>query len=336
MLTAKIIFASNKLGVITTARLQQMLDRFSLGKLISSKTTENGAMGQTMFVSSTEGDFVLKGNPLYPGQLVEEKYFVENIHKRTNIAVPKPFIIDESREIFGWSYALMPCLAGEHMNAQQFEEKDKLEVASLLARTLTEFHTWKVDQFGELDPKKLTVRPFKDTYTGWLYNRIRFWLEDARKYSVITSEDIAWVKMLLESSRDAFEKLSSPTFVMGDFKPGNFLLDSGANGWKVSGVFDFTNAYFGDPLSDLIKMITIYIDNEEEDVEKHFLSVYLNGVDGFDSKAGIKQRISVHMLQQRTLDWGCAKAMGMVSWDDELSFSSWAGRYTEVAASLLD
>lgn len=185
MLTTKIIFASNKLGVITTAQLQQMLDRFNLGKLISSKTTENGAMGQTMFVSSSKGNFVLKGNPLYHRQFAEEKYFVGNIHERKNVTVPIPYIIDESRDIFGWSYALMPCLAGEHMNLRLLRDEGKLQVAGLLAGTLAEFHSWRVDQFGELDPEKLTVKPFRDTYTDWLYNRIRFWLKDAKKYSEI-------------------------------------------------------------------------------------------------------------------------------------------------------
>lgn len=59
-MTAKIIFASNTLGIINDDQLQSMLDKFNLGKIISFKKTANGAMGQTMFVSSTEGDFVLK------------------------------------------------------------------------------------------------------------------------------------------------------------------------------------------------------------------------------------------------------------------------------------
>lgn len=59
-MTAEIIFASNKLGIINDDQLQSMLDKINLGKIISSKKTANGAMGQTMFVSSTEGAFVLK------------------------------------------------------------------------------------------------------------------------------------------------------------------------------------------------------------------------------------------------------------------------------------
>ncbi|MCY9166527.1 hypothetical protein [Bacillus atrophaeus] len=82
-MTAEIIFASNKLGIINDDQLQSMLDKINLGKIISSKKTANGAMGQTMFVSSTEGAFVFKGNPLYTGQLVEEKFFVEELNRRT-------------------------------------------------------------------------------------------------------------------------------------------------------------------------------------------------------------------------------------------------------------
>jgi hygromycin-B 7''-O-kinase len=336
-LTTEIIFASNKLGEITNAQLQLMLDRLNLGKLISFERTANGAMGQTMFVSSTEGDFVLKGNPLFLGQFIEEKFFIENINKRTGVVVPVPYIIDDSEEIFGWSYSLMPRLQGEHLNSPKIEtsinKNEKLEIAELISNTLLEFHSWKVSQFGELEHYNLTVKPFEGIYTEWLYNRIRFWLDDAKKYSDISSEDTLWVETLLESSKDSFDAIHSPTFVMGDFKPGNFLLDFDSKDWKISGVFDFTNAYFGDGLSDLIKMITFYIDNGEQDVARHMLSVYCEPSEPIE---GLKQRIRVHMIQQRVLDWGCAKAMGKVTWDDKLRFSNWVEYYTETVASLLD
>jgi hygromycin-B 7''-O-kinase len=292
---------------------------------------------KTMFVSSTDGDFVLKGNPLFPGQFLEEQFFIENIHKRTGAIVPIPYIIDDSDDIFGWSYSLMPRLQGEHLNSPKIEKtlskEEKIKIAELVANTLLEFHSWKVNQFGELETNNLTLKPFKVTYTEWIYNRIKFWIDDAKKYSDISSKDYIWVETLLESSKGSFDDIISPTFVMGDFKPGNFLLDSDANGWKISGVFDFTNAYFGDGLSDLIKMITLYLNNDEQDVARHLLSVYTKGT---EQRENLKQRIRVHMLQQRILDWGCAKATGMVTWDDKLSFSNWVEYYTETVASLLD
>lgn len=336
-MTTAIIFSSNKLGSITDSQLQSMLNRFNLGKLLSSEKTEKGAMGQTMFVTSTEGKFVFKGNPLFPGQFAEEKYFVENIHNRLGITVPTPYLIDVTADIFGWEYCIMPCLRGIHMNSQQIKAKqkveDKLQIVELIANTFISLHSWRVNEYGELDTQDFTIRPFETSYRTWLYTRIRFWLEDAKKYSVITFNDITWVEDLLETSKPFFDELSSPTFVMGDFKPDNFLVELENNTWEFSGLFDFTNSYFGDPFADLIKMLTMYIDNGEEEVAKHLLSVYLQHP---EQKEAYKERIRVHMLQQRILDWGCAKAMGMVTWDDKLSFSDWVKYYTDAAMNLVN
>ncbi|KZD55353.1 hypothetical protein [Bacillus mobilis] len=42
------------------------------------------------------------------------------------------------------------------------------------------------------------------------------------------------------------------------------------------------------------------------------------------------------MLHQRLLDWGCAKAMNMVTWDNELSFYEWVESYTDSVTGLID
>ncbi|MEH7380921.1 aminoglycoside phosphotransferase family protein [Bacillus sp. JJ1533] len=336
-MTAKIIFASNKLGEVHDEQLQFMLDKYNLGKLISSHKTAFGAMGQTMFVSSSEGDFVLKGNPLYTGQLVEEKFFIENIYKRTNVTVPIPYIIDDSVEIFGWNYSLMPRLKGEHINSEKLKAKlnveDKFKIAESIAKTLSSFHSWKVTDFGELDTNTFEIVPFKDSYTKWLFMRIKFWVEDAKKYWEITDKDVNWVESLLEQSEGDFIQLSSPSFVMGDFKPGNFLVDQVEHGWEVSGVFDFTNSYFADPVSDLIKMITYYLDDNEEEIAKHLLNAYCSEL---VEKDGIKKRLKVHMLHQRVLDWGSAKATNMVTWDNNLPFYKWVESYTDSVERLLE
>ncbi|WP_232522746.1 aminoglycoside phosphotransferase family protein [Peribacillus simplex] len=100
-------------------------------------------------------------------------------------------------------------------------------------------------------------------------------MEDAKKYSEITEKDFEWVGTLLDESKEALDNLSSSTFVMGDFKPGNFLIYLGDSGWEISGVFDFTNSYFADPISDLIKMITYYLDNNERKIAKHLVNVFV-------------------------------------------------------------
>lgn len=335
-MTTEIFFSSNKLGVVTNQQLQLMLNRFNLGNLISSEKTSKGVGYQTMFVRSSLGEYVLKGNPLFEGQFIEEKFYVENLLRQTKLPVPVPYLIDESEDIFGWSYSVMPRLPGRHINEPEFEAKlsgkDKKQIAELLARSLSELHHWNVEVYGEYDSKHQNIRRFEGSYKTWLYNRIRYWLEDAKKYSVITTEDTEWVENLLTASEEIFDGLRSPTFVMGDFKAENILVQDNSEGWLLSGIFDFTAGYFGDGIADLQRMIAMYLDNGEEELAKHFISVYFNHS---EAKEAFLERFRIHMLYQRVLDWGCAKAINNVTWDNSLSFSQWAEKYTESAALLL-
>ncbi|MEC0233349.1 aminoglycoside phosphotransferase family protein [Paenibacillus kribbensis] len=330
-MTTTIYFSSNRLGEVTDNQLQRVLDRFDLGRLLSSEKTAEGVMGQTLYISSTAGQFVLKGNPLFSGQWVEERYMVEQLHRRTSIPVPAPYLVDDAEDIFGWSYAVMPRLYGEHIHTLKPQAKltslDKQQIAEKLAVALLELHSWKVKTSGELDTTTLAIRPFKISYRNWLYERIRYWLEDAQKYSDITAQDMEWVEDMLEGSRQAFDQQEAATFVMGDFKPQNVLVQDGENGWRISGLFDFTTAYFGDGVADLPKITTMYLENGEKELAQHFLAVYFEGM---NAKEGFMERFRVHMLHQQILNWGCAKAMKQVTWDDKLSFAEWAQTFTDV------
>lgn len=327
-MTTEIFFSSNKVGTITSEQVQLALDRFHLGALHNFERTAKGAGQQTLFVSSSSGEYVLKGNPLYSGQLHEEQYVAGQLQKRTTLPVPSPYVIDESEDIFGWSYAWMPRLPGKHANdpelLTQLNVQDQDQIAQLLAASLCEMHTWKTDRYGEYDPASLSIRPFEASYKDWLYQRIRYWLEDAKKYSIITEHDIEWVETILGEAEEAFDGLHSPTYVMGDFKAENLLVLNDNGGWRLSGLFDFTSGYFGDGVADLPKVVAMYMENGKQRLAERFISAYYNAL---EVKDAFEERFRVHMLHQRVLDWGCAKAIRKVTWDPQLSFSQWAQPY---------
>lgn len=329
-MTAKILFSSKKIDSVTKEQLQKMLDRYNLGELISFKQTEKGVMKQTIFVSSTSGDYVLKGNPIYEGQFVEEKFFIDHLKARTDIPVPVPYVLDEMKDIFGWPYAIMPRLPGVHFNDPKLEAamtfNDRIRIARVLARALAEMHAWKSDIFGEFDPIHNTLRPFQGSYQNWLFNEIRFWLEDAKKYSGISQADKDWVEGLLESSRNSFEELQSAAFVMGDFKPENILLQPVEQDWNLYGIIDFTNSYFGDPIADLAKITVLYLDKGEEEFVRHLLSEYAKLT---NANVALKERLIIHILYRKVLDWGCAYAINNVTWSKELSFKEWASEFID-------
>lgn len=332
-MTTDIIFATNKVDV-TDRQLQAVLDRFELGRLISSDRPSSGVMGQTLFVTSTAGEFVLKGNPYFEGQFVEEKFFVDNLERRTGLPVPSPYLVDNASDIFGWSYALMPRLPGVDYDEVEdgLSTDERMQLATTLGETLAQMHRWQVDAFGEFDAKVGVIRPFEASYKTWLYDRIRYWLNDAHKYSTITPMDETWVDELLQSAAPAFDTPCRATFVMGDFKPGNFLLQPGASGWEVSALFDFTTAYFGDPLADLPRLTLQYFEAGQESLAEAFVTSYLrNSADVED----VEKRLQVHLLHQRVLDWGCAWAIDAVSWDHGLSFSAWAKQYIAAVLNVI-
>lgn len=337
-MTTEIFFSSKRLGDITYEQLQRMLNRFELGTLISGVRTARGSGNQTLLVTASSGAYILKGNPLYEGQLAEEKYVVDQLHARTRLPVPYPFLVDEADEVFGWGYALMPRLPGWHMHDPKLQAEvgfaDRLELAKLLALRLSEMHGWQGECFGEWDPVNGRMRPFEGTYSSWLFNRILFWLDDARKYSVITEADVEWVKHLLNASRKCLDELKASCFVMGDFKADNLLVERGKKGWQLSGIFDFTSVYFGDGLADLPKMVISYMEEGQAELARQFMKTYLKHANE-SSLESVAARFRVHMLHQRVLDWGCAHAIQRVTWDPRLSFAEWAKPYVEAAEGII-
>ncbi|MFC5463540.1 phosphotransferase family protein [Lederbergia graminis] len=331
-MTTKILFSSHGLGDIANDEIQNILQKYHLGALIKANKTKNGAMKQTMFVTSTEGVFVIKGNPVYKGQLEEEGFFISELGKRTNLSLPLPYKIDSSLEIFPYPYAIMPLLPGFHfLHIDNYTIEEKKEITTALVNALKEMHSWKVSTYGEWNPITKSLQPFEQSFDQWLHNRVTYWLKDAEKYSTITNEDWDWTSNFLNETLPYLSSLTRPTFVMGDFKPGNCLIDKNDDGWYVSGVFDFTNSYFGDPVADLIKFLTIFIDSNELGVAKHFIQSFY---DDREDPYAFKQRLKLHMLQQRVLDWGCAKAMNMVDWEEDISFKAWITKYMNIIDKL--
>ncbi|NWL89768.1 phosphotransferase [Paenibacillus sp. 79R4] len=330
-MTTEIFFSSPKLGEITDGLLQRVLHRFNLGELISFAPTSKGVGQQTLFLQSSTGEYVLKGNPLYPGQFIEEKYYIEHLRSMTSLPVPLVYIVDEAEDILGWSYAIMSRLSGVHLSDPAtyagLSETERDQVASLLADTLAQMQCWKADSFGEYKPLEGSIAEFPEGYTSWLYKRIRYWLSDAGNYSMVTAQDLAWMEDVLRASEQAFNELSAPTFVMGDYKLDNLLFQRQGDAWSLSGIFDFTTGYFGDGLADVSRIMNMYLDRGEREVATRFIRKYYLQT---PSKSGFAERFRVHMLHQRVLDWGCAYAINEVTWDRELSFSAWVSPFIEL------
>jgi hypothetical protein len=72
-----------RLGSISDQQFQRALDRFDLGTFLHAEPVSSGLWGQNVFLSGTEGDYVLRGSPHFWWQFPTEQFFARLLHERT-------------------------------------------------------------------------------------------------------------------------------------------------------------------------------------------------------------------------------------------------------------
>ncbi len=315
---------SKRLGAITDAQFQAALTHFQLGKFVRAEPIPFGLFGQNVFLTSTAGEFVLRGCPHFAWQFPNERYFARALHERTAAPAPWPYLIDESPTIFGWSYALMPQMPG--INAvdpairASLTKDDRIAMARAMARNLAEMQRLTAPIAGRIDLAAETVKPFVlAEELAWPF----LFLGDATGSPIIshaervevvirnllrrargtnnrtTVADVEWVEGVLRIAHDALRVEFTPCFVMQDYKEGNVVFDKSSGRWSVSGVFDLMESHFGDGESDLSRTVATYIE-EHPSLARQFVREYLTLRPPRD---GFAERFSAYMMLERIIIW---------------------------------
>jgi hygromycin-B 7''-O-kinase len=131
---------SQHLGLISDEQFQAALDRFNLGRLIQAESIPFGLFGQNVFISSTQGKYVLRGRPHFWWQFATEQFYARFLYERAHAPAPWPYLVDLSPEIFRWSYVLMPRMPGLQLAdpgiREQLSTLDRIAIARTLGKNL--------------------------------------------------------------------------------------------------------------------------------------------------------------------------------------------------------
>lgn len=350
---------SHRLGSISGEQFQAALDRFNLGTFLSAEPIPFGVFGQNVFVTSTAGQYVLRGAPHFPWQFPTEQFIARLLHERTNVPVPWPYLIDATTDIFGWSYALMPRMPGLQLMdpavKAQLSEEDKRSIARALGENLARMHSLTWPFSGRYDMASGTVQPFQlaqelawpfpietpkrasipqpdqASYSEVVVARIRAYLRAARQLGGdTTAADSEWVETVIAQASDALDDSFQPCLVMQDYQPGNVVVSSTNGVWRVSGIFDLMQAHFGDGETDLSRTAAMYLD-EEPALAKEFVRAYAAQK---PLRPGSSERLALYMLDDRLILWMFFHVQGQRWWDEHSTFRDWAGRYVSFASNL--
>jgi aminoglycoside phosphotransferase (APT) family kinase protein len=327
---------SRRLGAITDAQFQAAVARLGLGEFVRAEPITGGLFGQNVFVTSTTGEYVLRGAPHHDWQLPAERFYARLLHERTRAPVPWPYLIDPSDDIFGWSYAIIPRMPGLQMTGSVLAElspADRSGMARAMAENLVLLQQLTWASPGSYDLATDTVAPIGSSWADWAIDEVRYWLALARKHSDRTTEaDESWVGGLLDAARPALDVAFQPCVVMRDYKEGNTVMSRTAEGWRVSGVFDLMEASFGDGEIDLSRQTAAYLD-EDAELARAFLRTYL---ELSPPRSGFQARFPVYMLRDRLIIWEYFQRPGRQPGDDPtITLRQWAEPYTSALASLL-
>jgi aminoglycoside phosphotransferase (APT) family kinase protein len=304
---------SARLGIISDAQLQAALDRFDLGELVHAEAAQTGLFKRNVFLTTTKGEYVLRGGAWDARDYEKEAFFSRLVHQHTDVAAPWPYLIDLSRDIFGWAYAIMPRLPGVDVGnldvRRQLSPADRFGLARAMGEGLARLHALAWSHHGEYDPETGTIAPIQTSFAAWTIARVRDWLTRCRDASAATTdEDVAWVESIIASARSAVAvEPERPTFVFGDYKENNTVAERTAGGWRIAGVFDLGGGHFGDGEADLSRALASYV-REEPVLARAFL-------DGYRAKRTLRpefeQRFVLYMALDRMVIWEYGQRNGL-------------------------
>jgi aminoglycoside phosphotransferase (APT) family kinase protein len=263
--------------------------------------------------------------PHYDWQLPAEQFFCELLHTRTRTPVPWPYLLDPRDDIFGWSYAIMPRMPGLQPSdpgvAGALAGKDRLGMAQAMAENLALMHELSWPFAGGFELASGTIAPCPVSWAEWVAADVHGWLERARTHSDRTTDaDIDWVDQLLHFAHDALAEPFHPSFVMHDYKEQNATFERAGEGWRVSGIFDLMEAFFGDGEIDLSRQTVQYME-EDPELAQAFVRRYL---ELRTARPGFRERFVVYLLWDRLVIWEYfQRPERETPWKSDLTLRAW-------------
>ncbi len=296
---------SDRLGVLTGEQLQAALDRFQLGRLLETGVPGEGLFGQNVFLTTTRGRFVFRGAHFGHGCLAKEKFMAEQLAIHTKAPVPWPYLHEESTDLFGWDWVIMPRMPGldpcDEKVAETLTAADRREIARAVGAMAAELHRLTWSTFGEYSGGERLVVPQAPDFATWTVDKIRGKVAQAREASAERNpdEDIAWVEGMIKQYESALVPPAKPTYVHHDYREGNLLVDRDGARWRVKGVFDLFEGYFGDGEEDLPRAFARYASCDLEAAEAFLCGYAANQ----SLRPGAMERFALYSLSDAMTFW---------------------------------
>jgi hygromycin-B 7''-O-kinase len=302
---------SERLGLIEPDQLQAAADRFGLGTVTDAEPAIGGLFGQNVFLTTSDGEFVLRGHPHGHVQLTKERRVARFIHDGSSLPAPWPYDVCDDAELFGWTYAIMPRLSGTNGGElwAMADDDGRIALAHAMGDALARLHEATSEFFGPYDAQ-LDDFIELDDFGDWALHRLEHWRAACRSVNALSTEAELYIDELVESCADALDEPFTPVLVHHDFKLNNVNFEDG----EPSGVFDLFEAYLADGEEDIVRMLRTLDDDQR--------AAYVDAYTAHSPlRPGASERLAIYALADWLVIWEYGKRHG-IWFEDDATFVS--------------
>ena len=332
---------SQRLGAIRDEQLDAAARRLNVGRFVCAAPTRSGLFGQNLFLTTTEGEFVLRGAPHWVNgapneqwQFTKEMFFARLLHEHTDVPVPWPQLYDPTSDIFGWPYVIVPRLPGSSLDdrtaRKSLSPDDQLALARSLGRGLARLQVLHRPVAGEIDPS-CVFATYPEGYVRHIASEVELMRDWSQAHGALTSPDRDWIACVIEAACQVPSAAGDATYLHADYKLDNLVVDPAKGTWEVCGIFDLHTSCFGDGAYDLCRTACAYLDRDK-DLARAFIGAWQqkSGSPGVDLAT-----LRLFLTSERMKIWEYfTRPEHRAEWTRTTTFTAFVSRYTKALEQL--
>ena len=142
--------------------------------------------------------------------------------------VPWPQRYDPTSDIFGWPYVIVPRLPGLSLDdrtaRRSLSPDDQLALARALGRGLARLHVLRWPVAGEIDAN-CGFAAYPAGFLRHIVAEVDRMRSEVQTRGALTTQDQHWIAILIEAACAERSVTGSATYVHGDFKLDNLVVD---------------------------------------------------------------------------------------------------------------
>ncbi len=188
-----------------------------------------------------------------------EKYVLKQKHIKTMISrkfkdfpIPKIIKYDYSKRVIDKPYIIAEKVDGKSLQSLYKKVKNKEELYGEIGEIYGKMHSFKFENYGELDSSLNLFKEYKSWYSTKCEN-IKKIFEKIKERKLLSQKTLTINQDFFEKNKSLLKKETGPCLCHGDSADANIIINKSAQRYNVSGIIDFEFARASGATHDLFK-----------------------------------------------------------------------------------